>query len=816
MISLFTKEIRAFFSSVTGYLVISVFLILNGLFLWVIPGSFNLLDGGYASIDGLFLISPWVFMFLIPAITMRMFADEKKAGTMEFLLTKPLTEIQILLAKYFAALSLVLFSLLPTLIYYYSIYQLGDPVGNIDSGASAGSYIGLFLLGSSYVAIGLFASALTDNPIISFIAAAFLSFAFYLGFDQVAELDIFGNLDLIIYNLGINEHYLSISRGVVDSRDVIYFLGLIIFFMALGRLVIQSRKWDRSSRRADFIQFILITVVVILINVAGSFSFSRIDLTAEKRYSLRQVTLDLLDRIEDPLLFRVYLDGEDFPSDLQRLERESKLMLDEFRAHNGLIEYEFINPNEGENSEELRQLLESRGLAPTIVDINRKDGRSQMEIYPGAIAAYQDRETPINLLQNQVGMSPQTQVNNSVQDLEYTLASALRRLIITEKPLIGFTEGHGELGRRHVTSIAAQLAGTYSLDRFNLREFKQDTLTGEVSLLDQLRRMNRFDLLVVAKPEKPFNDLDKFLMDQYIMNGGKVMWLIDPVAADMDSLSRASEFMALPQMDRLNLSDQLFRYGVRINTNLLQDYVCAGVNDSREIRQWPYFPVIMPRVDNHPITKDLNAIKLEFASTIDTIIAPGVKKTPLLVSSEHSKVQEVPGIVSLRTLYSEPYPEQFNRKYLFTAVLLEGTFESIYKNRLAPASLEAQDIELKNESRWTQQLVISDGDLIRNQLNLVDPSIERGRPLKLGYDQFTGIQFGNGDFLLNAVDYMLDDSGLIDVRSRELRIRLLNNAEIESSRIFWMALNTITPVLFIVLFGIGNFFLRKRKYAVKA
>lgn len=244
MKSLLLKEIRTFFNSITGYLVICVFLLLNGVFLWLFPGSFNLLDGGYANIDGLFMLGPWVFTFLIPAITMRMFADEKRGGTMELLLTKPITDLQIVLAKFIAGFILVLFSLLPTLIYFYSIYQLGNPVGSIDTGGTMGSYIGLLFLGASYVSIGVFASSLTDNQIISFILATVLSFFIYFGFDQIAGFDIFGAADLFILNLGINEHYTSMSRGVIDSRDVLYFLSLITIFTMATRLVIQSRKWE--------------------------------------------------------------------------------------------------------------------------------------------------------------------------------------------------------------------------------------------------------------------------------------------------------------------------------------------------------------------------------------------------------------------------------------------------------------------------------------------------------------------------------------------------------------------------------------------
>ncbi len=243
MISLLFKEINSFFSSITGYLVIITFLLINSSFLWLFKGDFNLLDSGYASIDGLFLIAPWVFMFLIPAITMRLFADEKRLGTLELLLTKPLSELQIILSKYLAGLLLVIFSLIPTLLYFYTIYQLGNPVGNIDVGGTVGSYIGLLFLGASYTAIGLFASALTDNQVVSFIIGLALCFFFYFGFDQIAASQIFSGLDLFIYNLGINEHYVSMSRGVLDSRDVIYFISLTGLFILATRLILQSRNW---------------------------------------------------------------------------------------------------------------------------------------------------------------------------------------------------------------------------------------------------------------------------------------------------------------------------------------------------------------------------------------------------------------------------------------------------------------------------------------------------------------------------------------------------------------------------------------------
>ncbi len=243
MFTLFKKEISSFLNSLTGYIVIAVFLLVNGLFLWVFPLDSNIIDYGYANLDGLFLIGPFVFLFLIPAITMRFFADEKKSGTIELLMTKPLTDMQVILAKYFAGVVLVIFSVLPTLIYFYSVYQLGSPKGNIDTGGMWGSYIGLLFLGASFVAIGLFSSSITDNPIVSFIVAVVLSGFIYLGFDVIYSLDFFGNFDLFIKTLGINNHYAAMSKGVIDTRDALYFLSLITLFLLFTKMSLESRKW---------------------------------------------------------------------------------------------------------------------------------------------------------------------------------------------------------------------------------------------------------------------------------------------------------------------------------------------------------------------------------------------------------------------------------------------------------------------------------------------------------------------------------------------------------------------------------------------
>lgn len=243
MLTLFLKELNSFFNSLIGYLVIIVFLIVNGLFIWIFPGNFNLLDGGYANLDTLFIISPWIFMFLVPAVTMRLFSDEIKSGTIELLLTRPISNYKVIYSKYIAGLSIVLFSLIPTLVYYMSVYLLGSPVGNIDTGRTWGSYIGLFFLAASYTSIGLFASSLTENQIVSFIIAVAISFFFFIGFESIASLNFVKSIDTVINYFSINEHYRSMSRGVLDTRDIVYFLSLIFLFILFTKTKLESRKW---------------------------------------------------------------------------------------------------------------------------------------------------------------------------------------------------------------------------------------------------------------------------------------------------------------------------------------------------------------------------------------------------------------------------------------------------------------------------------------------------------------------------------------------------------------------------------------------
>jgi len=567
-----------------------------------------------------------------------------------------------------------------------------------------------------------------------------------------------------------------------------------------------------NKKTRDLSRFALFIAIVILINIISGLKFFRIDLTGEKRYTLSDATINLLEEVQDIMLVKVYLEG-DFPAGFQRLETEAKQMLDEFRAYNPNIQYTFVDPSNNDTEEEttkLYQQLQFKGLKPYQLSIKNSDGNSVKTIFPGAILNYGEKEAAALLLLDQLGAAPENQINTSIENLEFTLANTIRSLVSDDKPLVGFLQGHGELGPREIADFAKDISANYRVDLFDIREFKSDSFGGSLSITQQQIRLNRFNAMIIAKPQRAFTDLDKYLLDQFIMNGGRTIWLLDAAAASMDSLSEASQFMSLPLFDRLQLNDMLFKYGVRVNTDLVTDLVGAGVNDQKKIRPWVYFPMVMPQV-NHPIAKDLNAIWLRFASSLDTVMAGGVKKTVLLKSSPYSARLATPHIVSLAKLYNPPPRSQFREAGIPLAVLLEGNFTSAFKNRLSPKE-GSENLRVKEESNQNQMLVVADGDLLLNQFNVVNPNIPKGAPLPLGYDQYTNTQYGNKDFLVNTLDYMLDDKGLIAIRSRELKIRLLDLEKVKDERLFWQMVNTIIPVILLLLMALLNTWWRKKKY----
>ena len=823
MLTLYSKELKGFFSSLTGYLTIAVFLVLTGLMLWVLKSDFNILDYGFASLDGLFLIGPFLYLFLIPAITMRSLAEERRGGTIEMLMTRPLGDWTIVWAKFLAAWTLVLISLLPTLVAYFSVVALGDPVGNIDTGSVAGSYIGLLLLGGAFVAIGLLCSSLSQNQIVSFILAAVLSAAAYLGFESLHNMGILGGADLFVKRLGMMDHYESISRGVIDSRDVIYFFSVIALFLMATRMVLQSRKWHgwanrKNLRRSHWLEMGATVLIVVFVNIIGQYLFGRVDLTSERRYTLSKPTKEMLRQIDEPVLFRVYLEGE-FPADFKRLQSETKEMLNQFRAYNHNIDYEFVNPNSFTDREEQQvfyQKLASKGIQPTQISVGDGTSMTTQILIPAADVYYQGRETSVQLLQSQKYVSEATLLNNSIQNLEYTLSSAIRQLARGRKPMIGFLQGHGELSGGVLYDIQRSLQETYSLDYVTIDGQIQALTAHSLQEGDSTYRMyNLFDMLIIAKPTKPFSEQDLYILDQFVMYGGKVLWLVDALDADLDSLSERGQFIAtrLP----LGLDEMLFNYGVRINSDVLMDMRCrpipiqvgmVGEKPQFQFRPWYYFPEIVPLAE-HPIVRNLDLIKTDFASSID-LIDNDIRKTVLLTTSEYTRVKNAPAMIDLADANAEPDRRLYSRSSVPVAVLLEGEFRSMWRNRLTPEFLSQAAMGFREQSDENKMIVISDGDVIRNRYIASD-----GTVLPVGYDYYTQTLYANKDLILNAVNYLAGDDGLMASRSRNIKLRKLDVVKVREQRTKYQVINVVLPVIILAIAGVAITFVRKKKYQRK-
>lgn len=575
---------------------------------------------------------------------------------------------------------------------------------------------------------------------------------------------------------------------------------------------------NKNIKKGNLFRLILALIIIFLVNIIASFWFTRFDLTAEKRYTLSGPTQNILKDLDDIVYFEIYLDG-DFPAGFKRLKRETREMLDQFRAYSDNIQYEFINPSESkdpkEQDEVYRRLME-RGLQPTDLQVKTTDGSKQQIIFPGAIVSYKSRELPLELLNSQMGVSPENVLNNSIQDLEFNLANTIWKLSVKKRAKVAFIGGHGELGVLETADAAYSLSEYYNISRIKI-DGQLNSLT-ERKARDSANTViqNKYDALIIAKPDSVYSEKDKFIIDQFIMRGGKVMWLIDPVFASMDSIQKSNATVGI--INDLNLEDQFFTYGFRVNTNLVMDLNALpiplntgqlGGAPQIDFFPWYYFPVLNP-ILNHPIVRNLNAIRTQFISSIDTLPKKGTKKTILLTSSKYARTVNTPVIISLDILQKEPDQRLYNKQDIPVAALMEGKFESLFNNRIPPEIRDDQSIGFVGESRPTKMIIVGDGDIIKNQVNRTG---EKPVPFPLGYDRYTRKTFGNKDFILNAMNYLIDENSLITIRSRDVKLRLLDKTKVNENRFFWQLLNTVLPVALIFVFSFAMFAIRKRKYS---
>ena len=572
----------------------------------------------------------------------------------------------------------------------------------------------------------------------------------------------------------------------------------------------------KNLKKNQLISFGITLIIIIVVNIIASFIYTRFDLTSEKRYTLSDTSKEILKNLDDYVYFRVYLEG-DFPAGFKKLRKETKEMLDEFRAYSKFVDYEFINPSESNDAAERNEtykLLYQSGLNPTEIAMQTKAGAQQLVIWPCALVSYQEKEKPLDLLDTNIGQSSNQVLNNSAQNLEYKLINTIKELSQDKKPSVAFIEGHGELNENEVYDITRSLQKKYNVKRISIDEqvtaLNSRTETKDSSIVIK----SNYDAIIIAKPTKPFSEKDKFIIDQYIMYGGKVLWLIDPVFATMDSL-QGSETTMGTALD-INLDDMFFKYGVRLNKNLLLDINSAkialrtgqmGGQAQIEYFNWYYFPLLNSGSDNS-IVKNINPIKADFVSSIDPVVSDSdVQKIPLLKTSNYTKISNSPVYITLGMLRQTPDQRMFSQKSQNTAYLLNGKFESLYANRMTSGIMESKEIGFKTSSEPTSMIVVTDGDIIRNQFH-----IPKGYPLPLGFDQYTQITYGNKDFIENAVSYLVEGEGLIGIRSRELKIRLLDMKKIKDNALLWQIVNVVLPSVIMIIFGFILALIRKIRF----
>ena len=560
-----------------------------------------------------------------------------------------------------------------------------------------------------------------------------------------------------------------------------------------------------EMRLKSWMQFISVVAVVILAASAGSLLNLRLDLTEDRRYTLSGPTHEILSGIKNDIFIQVFLDG-DIPIPMKRLKRSVKEMIDEFRVASGRkIDYEFINPSEAGDARQREaqyQYLIQKGLIPINIQASDLEGGStQKIIFPGMIINSDGVEVPVNFLNNNKLLPSEQNFLNSIESLEYEMIQTIATITADTVYKVAFIEGHDELTEIETADITLNMARFFTVDR--------GVIGGKTGVLDH------YAAVIVAGPEKEFSEQDKLVLDQYIMKGGKVLWLFEEVAVNYDSLVSGS---TMGIYRPLNLEDMLFRYGARVNPAVVQDLDChtirlmvmaGGTRQQVVDAPWVYYPRLLPAPD-HPITRNLNRVKGEYTNYIDTVGLDGsIRKKVLLATSEYSRTLAPPVMISLREAETLPDEKAYSKSNLPVAVLLEGTFSSAFVNRPLSSLTDKRNFAFIKKSKATKMIVVADADIIRNE---VRRSGVNEAPMPLGQDKYTGELFGNRDFLLNCLNWMVDDKGIMELRSRELKLRLLNKTRIKNEKLQWQLVNTLGPVLVVLSAGMAYAFFRRRRY----
>lgn len=563
---------------------------------------------------------------------------------------------------------------------------------------------------------------------------------------------------------------------------------------------------NKSARYKGLVRLAIALTTIAMVVFLSNIFYLRFDLTSEKRYTLQDITKRTLKDLNDAIYIKVYLDG-DLPIGLNRMKKALTETLDEFKVIAGKnIQYEFVNPSESANTKERQKVynqLYEKGLQPTNIQQNDKEGgSSQKLVFPGLIMSYSGREVPVNLLKNIPGLSADENINLSIQNFEFALVDGLMKLTTETRLKIAFIQGHGEFDEFQTGDIEKALSEYYNIDRIAIR--------GNIDVLKP------FQTVIIAGTNQPMPEADKIAIDQFVMNGGRVLWFIDPVQVSIDSLSKGASTLAY--VNQHNLDDMLFRYGARLNPMLIQDLQCAVIPVNMALAgqepkfvpaPWVYY-LLLAAPTNHPVTRNLNLIHSQFASPVDTVGgSSAIKKQYLLYTSMNGKVLQVPLFVSLSQVNQRINEREFRISNIPVAVELSGEFQSVFRNRPLSGYNNGQPFEFKDKSAFTRMIVVADADIIRNDV--------QRRPngayiIPLGYDRFTNQTFGNKELVMNMVRYLNDDEGLMNLRSRDFKLRLLDRKAIIQSRLKWQLINMLIPSAILVIGGFVWLYVRRRMY----
>ena len=807
------KEWAHYFGSLSGYLIISFYLLVNGLLLFILP-NFNVLDFGYTSLQVYFDFAPWILILLIPAITMRSFSEEYKQGTYEILKSLPISARSILIGKYIGVVSITIIAILPTFFYAIVLNYL-SAVGGIDWGATIGAYIGLIALAAVYVAVGVYMSSVTKHIMIALLGSILISIFFYKGFDWIADLQFFQNgYDFYIRQLGLSAHYQNLNKGAIGLADIVYFKIIIILF-GLGAIEQLSGKFKYSW----------VLLVMLLLNVLTHLYPLQIDLTKDQRYTISSQSTLLIQDIKQPVKIHFYLGGE-LPAHYKKLELATIQLLDQLEQMNpSWISWDQTVPGELFKDSALMIFYDSLQKQGLPIDRFQNSGtitdkKLDQLLVPGLLIEVEGQKPiaidlrsskqffkPYNIVKELPEIDIEASFNAAEALLEYKIVQAIYLMNRVEKPNIAYLVGNGEPLDFTVNDLGQSIKNQYNLGVFDLKK--------------GFPNASKINTLLIVKPTMRFTELDQLKIDQFILSGGNVIWALDPLYAEYDSLrNTAGAYLAY---DRgLGLEAQLFKYGVRVNPNLVQDLNCAklpmvvGVDASGaptiQRVPWPYYPFAQAGSE-HPMVQNMDRVLTAFPASIDTVRAVGIIKTILLTTDTTSRIISSPTMIQLNSGQQEGELASFTKQHIPIAVLLEGQFKSAFTGRLTQALMDSVQLAtgkvfISSGNKSSKQIILSDADLITN---FVDA--QKG-PLPMGMIPYEGVQFANPVFFQNVIAYLNEPVSLLEARKKNLVLRRLDPGKVAENRL-WIQLVLLVGPLFLLGFGYwGAFYFRQSRFAV--